>query len=175
MKLHFIKILIGCLCLAATVPCAARKHKPKHTKVVQAPMDSKHFQVLTQSSLTQALGYYDYKMETNGELRLMKQVIKPGSIVFDVGANVGDWSLRALSVNPSIQLFSFEPLPLVFDILKQKLQPYGNAASSNLALSEQKGRCAFYFYDQSIARSSAHSGFYNREILRSEWNDPEAD
>lgn len=54
----------------------------------------------------------NWRMDTNGERRLLESLrpLDP-SVVFDVGAHVGDWSEAALTALPSAAVVSFEPVP----------------------------------------------------------------
>ena len=56
----------------------------------------------------------------------MKYLPKNKNIVFDVGANVGNWSKKALSVVSDISLYSFEPIPLTFEILRLNANLYSS-------------------------------------------------
>ena len=60
-------------------------------------------------------------IHTNGELRLMRAVLPMCMTVFDVGANIGDWTALALSINPRLQIHCFEPSVATF----QRLQGRG--------------------------------------------------
>lgn len=64
------------------------------------------------------LGSYEYEKR-----RLFEEVVKPGSIVFDVGAHVGFYTLLA-SVLVGIQrkVFAFEPLPSNLHFLRTHIE-----------------------------------------------------
>lgn len=98
----------------------------------------------------------------NGEYLLMNQFLKPNDIVFDVGANRGDWSELALHANQSIRIFAFEPIPEVFQRLKNHFHSVDNIRAFNLALSDETGQSNFYSY----SNQTELSGFFDREILR---------
>lgn len=51
-------------------------------------------------------------------LGLWMQLCKNANIVFDVGANIGIYSLAAKVANPLLEVYAFEPLGLNFEILK---------------------------------------------------------
>src|SRR5512147_1947672 len=72
------------------------------------------YKVITENEKTKNLGYGEWVIKTDGELDLMQKLIRPVDTVFDVGANVGEWSLYALELNRSIQLYAFELLPSIF-------------------------------------------------------------
>jgi len=53
-----------------------------------------------------------------GELRLFHNVLRPGDVVLDVGANIGTHALGfAAMVGRQGRVFAFEPQPLVFNLL----------------------------------------------------------
>ena len=68
-------------------------------------------------------------------------------IVFDVGANVGEWSLNFLHLNPKIQLHCFEPSEKSFSILTEKLSSFPNVVINNFGLSDRQQRIEFYEND----------------------------
>jgi len=45
----------------------------------------------------------------NGEFRLLRHAISGARVVFDVGANIGDWTAAALAMNAAAQYHCFEP------------------------------------------------------------------
>ena len=73
----------------------------------------------------------DDNMHTNGEVWFIRSVLPQCKIVFDVGANVGDWTALALSINPCQKIHCFEPSKTTF----QCLQTRGGAIYNNSGLS----------------------------------------
>lgn len=72
--------------------------------------------------------------------------LRPGDVVVDVGANVGDTCIVcAQSVAPGGTVYSFEPHPRVYGWLQDnvRLNALGNAVLANLALGEGEGTVAF--------------------------------
>jgi FkbM family methyltransferase len=41
--------------------------------------------------------------------------------VIDVGACIGDWSLRVLAANPAAEIHCFEPFPANVDALRKRM------------------------------------------------------
>lgn len=62
-------------------------------------------------------------LQGSGEARFLKHQIgrltRP--VVFDVGANVGDYSASALEANPGVQLHCFEPSEAHYKLLQERL------------------------------------------------------
>lgn len=100
-------------------------------------------------------GFDDGNFHTNGEERMLN-CLEPESIVFDVGANWGSWSLMALQKEPRLLLYSFEPLP-------QKFKELTNNVNSPFlypfAFSNEVGKGLFYSLD---GEESHLSGFFPR-------------
>lgn len=76
------------------------------------------------------------------ELELLRQLCGPGSVVFDVGANVGDHALPlARHVMPSGVVFAFEPVRVLFQTLCANiaLNSLVNVECVNAAVGEASG------------------------------------
>ena len=53
--------------------------------------------------------------------------LNPGSIIIDVGANIGIFSLFAIKkCSGDAQIYSFEPIPITFHCLQKNLSPHKN-------------------------------------------------
>lgn len=97
-----------------------------------------------------------------GESNVIKKLIKPGDIVFDVGANIGEWSNHVFSdVGDDVVIYAFEPIKSVYNQLQVNVKNK-NFITFNEALSNTIGSKTFYFY-QSLP---VMSGFYDRDIIR---------
>lgn len=129
------------------------------------------YEIMNESRETKDLGYGEWVISTDGELDLMQKLVHPGNTIFDVGANVGEWSLHALELGIPIHLYAFEPLPLIFTDLQQRLSNYSSAQAVNLALSNNIGRVNFYYYDETYEFSGL-SSFYVREVLKEDHQPP---
>lgn len=136
------------------------------------PLYAISFEIIPESASTRGMGYLDFAFETDGELKLMQQILRPQQVVFDVGGNRGLWSLCALEIEPSIHLSSFEPIPDVFAQLVNNIGNYPGVHCYNIAISDTIGKCDFYYYDQSVLHSE-QSGFYHREILKTLFDPPQ--
>ncbi|MCE2682165.1 MAG: FkbM family methyltransferase [Cryomorphaceae bacterium] len=44
--------------------------------------------------------------------------INDGDVVFDVGANIGVFSVRAAQKGPNVRVFAFEPIPDILEALR---------------------------------------------------------
>ncbi len=103
------------------------------------------------------IGFDNSDSKTNGEYSLILQIIRSGDIVFDVGANKGEWSKNVLLNVSSVNIYSFEPVASVFDVLKDNLSD-SEASLHNIAISDSDGKKRFFYYNQ----NSELSTFYRR-------------
>lgn len=103
-------------------------------------------------------GFNNCDMRNNGELDLIRSTVKDGMVVFDVGANVGDWSAAVLAQAKPL-LYAFEPHPLIFSEFQKRLP---GVQSFNLALSNSIEQKSLYYWG---ADQSGLSGLYYRPIL----------
>ena len=72
--------------------------------------------------------------------------ISDGSCVFDVGANIGLYSLFLTQHYRNLTLFAFEPIPTLFTVLQQNARTYfPDAHLVNAGLSNRSGTARFTF------------------------------
>ena len=79
------------------------------------------------------------------ELRVWHELAQSVSVVYDVGANTGVYSLVA-STNEKAQIYAFEPVPLIFDMLKENisLNSLTNVTPLPNVVSDENGAIALY-------------------------------
>ena len=56
-------------------------------------------------------GWENGNPKTNGEYMLLSKIIPKAKIIFDIGANIGDWTNECLVLNPDAKIFAFEASP----------------------------------------------------------------
>lgn len=88
-----------------------------------------------------------------------KNVTQP--LIFDVGANVGNYASKVKSFYPNAQVYSFEPHPKNYEQLLQISQKYGFKAL-NQGLGKEPGNLTLY--DHSSEEGSEQATFYKGVI-----------
>lgn len=115
--------------------------------VFEVKFDSGHF----------LIKHYGFQLEneifwkglTNGwekiSLGLWIELSKNSSVILDIGANTGIYSLVSKSVNPTAQVFAFEPVKRVFEKLcaNNHLNSF-DIKSFEIAASNQDGEAVIY-------------------------------
>ena len=91
---------------------------------------------------------YSYDFDKNGERRLLEVLSTlPVSTVFDVGANVGDWSLAAARALPSADIHCFELSPRTFETLSARVQG-PRFHLNNCGMGRESGSVSFKDYGE---------------------------
>ncbi len=82
-----------------------------------------------------------------GEVKFLESIAKEGMHVIDIGANIGITTVAiAKGIRRRGKLYSFEPVPEYFKILKENISSNGleNVKVYELAVTDQVGRAPFY-------------------------------
>jgi FkbM family methyltransferase len=84
--------------------------------------------------------------------------IEENDIIFDVGANIGMFGLRAFQRYKSIRVFAFEPIPSIHEVLAANASKFGGKAyhAINCGLSDTAGELSFTYFPNAPALSTAH-------------------
>lgn len=93
----------------------------------------------------------------------IKQFLKPGMCFFDVGANIGQYTLigsKYVGING--QMHSFEPAPKMFErlITNVKINQLSNVTLNNTALSDYNG-----YADLKICNDNAYNSIGNSPMM----------
>ena len=120
-----------------------------------------------QFALTPENGYGSHIQESSGESYFLKRRLnKRMRVIFDVGANVGEWSLNALRWAKKAKVYAFEPFPETFNVLKKKVRNRRFLPFS-LALSSETGQKEGWDWGSTPAdRKTRLNGLYYRPILK---------
>jgi FkbM family methyltransferase len=91
-------------------------------------------------------------VETSGEEWVLEHVVAPACarveapVVFDVGANVGDYARLAHRHLPRAAIYSFEPSRAVYEQLARNVAGEGGVRPFNLGLSDEAKSVELYSY-----------------------------
>ena len=103
-------------------------------------------------------------------IRVFIEVAKQSTNFFDVGANIGYYSCLAALHNPSLNIYSFEPLAGAKKYLCEniELNGFSNIQVIPKALSNQQGSTSFYVaHDSTFAHLQDHlttTGGFNQSL-----------
>jgi len=112
-------------------------------------------------------------IRTDGELMIQRMVLDAWRkshvkdtklIVFDVGGNIGDWSLELLNSIRGDNYFDldlrvFEPVPSTYATLKKRIREHEcgrSAVLESFALSAEEGETSIYIKGDNVGTNSLH-------------------
>jgi FkbM family methyltransferase len=90
---------------------------------------------------------YFFGVYEEATVRWIRSFLRPGMVVLDVGAHVGQYSLlSASSVGPTGRVHSFEPNPVTYRLLSNNLalNDFANVTAHQLAVSDVIGEATLY-------------------------------
>lgn len=91
-----------------------------------------------------------------------------GDVVFDVGANIGLFTLLAYERGKrNVTVYAFEPIPALFEALKQNAQRYDAERLKVFpyGLSKEGGTVTFAYYPRSSVLSTAYAAGLKDEMI----------
>lgn len=101
----------------------------------------------------ESLNFGHYEKE---EKALIYKLIQDGDTIFDIGANIGYYSLHIAKKYPNSQIFAFEPVLPTFNQLKKNisLNNISTIEISNHGFSESVADIPFYYYPEGSGNAS---------------------
>ena len=117
----------------------------------------------------EVLNFGNYESE---EIKMIETFLKADSVILDIGANVGWYSMHLAISVPRGKVIAFEPIPKIFDYLKRNiaLNNIKNIETYNFGLSEKKEVVEFYFDPKLTGATSLRNLHENREKIKIECN-----
>lgn len=106
--------------------------------------------------------------KVSGENYLIKRFLpryfkdKKNITIFDIGANVGNYSISLKNVFPNASIYAFEPNPLTFKLLQEKTKINENIHCFKIGFSNLKGVSEIFSYKSD--ESSEHASLYKDVI-----------
>lgn len=105
----------------------------------------------------------DNNAQYDQELKeVMRRTLEQSSCCVDVGAHSGGFLDQFLIYAPTGTHFAFEPIPHLYEGLKEKYSGYSNCVISDAALSDTNGRAEFKY----VASNPGYSGLLERRYDR---------
>lgn len=86
---------------------------------------------------------------------VLQELLQPGDTFFDVGANIGFYSLMLAHTQPQIRVVAFEPNPKVHRLLKENIAVNGlrQVTCAPLALSDADGTATLFLSESDHSAS----------------------
>ena len=89
--------------------------------------------------------YFGINDTVDFDRRLLYSLIKENYVCFDIGANIGETTLNFAKLASKGKIYSFEPVPFLFQRLKTnvELNNFQNISLNNLAISDKQEELFF--------------------------------
>lgn len=102
----------------------------------------------------ETLNFFDYEKE---ESTMMENLVADGDNFFDIGANIGWYSINIAASRRATTVYAFEPIPTTYARLQENLglNASANIKPFNFGLSEQTGEFTFYYPPEGSGNASA--------------------
>lgn len=91
------------------------------------------------------------------ESKMMYDLIEDNFTIFDIGANIGWYSIGITKAKINIKIFAFEPIPKTYKNLLAniELNKSQNIQTFNMGLYKEKTQLTFYFYPELSGNASS--------------------
>ncbi len=96
------------------------------------------------------------EIATNGELDFIRRSAEDFKVVFDVGANVGEWSELVSRITPGARIYAFEPSQKTFRSLSERLLG-PNVSVHNIGFGEKNETKPMYPHEDDSTLTSVFS------------------
>jgi FkbM family methyltransferase len=100
------------------------------------------------------LNFFDYEKV---ESTMMENLVFDGDTFFDIGANIGWYSINIAASRRATKVYCFEPIPKTYKSLSVniELNAVPNVMSHNFGFSSQAGEFPFYYYPEGSGNASS--------------------
>jgi FkbM family methyltransferase len=102
----------------------------------------------------ETLNFFDYEKE---ESVMMENLVADGDNYFDIGANIGWYSINIATSRRAASVYAFEPIPTTYADLQTNLalNASSNVHAFNFGFSDKAGEFPFYYYPEGSGNASA--------------------
>lgn len=109
--------------IAYIIPECFKVHFPIVGKIQIALPNRKRFYLeLKDNSLMRRLYWKGFKYYEHETAILFFNLAKESNVIFDIGASFGYYTFLAASINEKCKVYAFEPVPRIFEYLKNNIE-----------------------------------------------------
>jgi len=91
------------------------------------------------------------------EVKILKKLIKREDVIWDIGSNIGFYTVLFSKLAKKGKVVSFEPASRTYEMLLKQVSVNGadNIVLNNFALGDKRGSKEFYYEDAALAEGTA--------------------
>ncbi len=95
--------------------------------------------------------------------------LKDNDVIIDIGANIGMFTLRMALSQLNLQIYAYEPIPPIYNLLKKNIQIYNleNVRALNFGVYDRSGDVNFDYYPNASVLSTIHGDNLQEKDLMS--------
>lgn len=103
-------------------------------------------------------------MRENGEFKVLELIDKNDPVIFDVGANIGEWSGEVLKRFDRVKLFAFEPSAKAYAVLAENIKD-ARIKIINMGMNDIAGDKPFYtISDSNTVSDTVFGSLLKRQV-----------
>ena len=112
----------------------------------------------------ETLNFLDYEKE---ESWMIRRLVKSDDTVFDIGGNMGYYTILLALDREEATVHCFEPIPVTYQACLKNIALNGldNVVCRNFGLSNKEGSFPFYFYPEGSGNASAVNVSERAEVI----------
>lgn len=112
----------------------------------------------------ETLNFFDYE---KADSDMIDRLMGDSDVFFDIGANMGWYSINIAISRRAARIHCFEPIPKTYSYLKQNLElnAAANVTAYNFGFSNRAGEFDFYYYDEGSGNASS-ANLSNRDDVQ---------
>ncbi len=98
----------------------------------------------------------NFNFYENEEFKMLLRLIGENDIIFDIGANIGWYSINIAKLRPKCKIYAFEPIPKTYALLIENiaLNESKNISTFNFGFSNENTFITFYYNPKLSGNSS---------------------
>ena len=108
----------------------------------------------------------NFKNYEKNDSDMIFRLVEDNNTVFDIGGNIGWYSIGLSKVKNNLDIYTFEPIPKTYECLIANVKLNGSDVNIyNLGLSDKKQELTFYFHKEGSVNASSALMNENRENI----------
>ena len=112
----------------------------------------------------ETLNFFDYEKDDSA---MIDRLLGDGDVFFDIGANMGWYSINVALSRRAAKIHCFEPIPNTYSYLQRNLElnAVANVTAYNFGFSNLAGEFDFYYYEEGSGNASS-ANVSNRDDVK---------
>lgn len=98
----------------------------------------------------------NFKRYEDSDFDMVIKLLKDDDVVFDIGGNIGYYSIAMSKIKSNLKIHAFEPIPSTYEMfIGNKMLNNADITVNNFGLSDEDKELTFYYYKEGSGNASA--------------------